>query len=203
MCSSAHVLHVHLKVNFITTISDRQFKLFSVVLLQFDKPGARDNYDYPDMAKEAGTHSNNYSGRCSVAQKMIWMCVWHVCKCFMTLCLHPVSGQKALADAGIQYSDIEQACVGYVYGKFQMKCVRSSQMKSFGWWKILFVIIRIKMIHLLLLSRGSFRGLHMWSEGHLSQPGPNRDPYHQRQQQLLHRLHSPLYGPAANPGRWV
>uniref|UniRef100_A0A673AUW2 Sterol carrier protein 2 n=1 Tax=Sphaeramia orbicularis TaxID=375764 RepID=A0A673AUW2_9TELE len=44
----------------------------------FDKPGARDNYDYPDMAKEAG--------------------------------------QKALADAGIPYSAVEQACVGYVYG---------------------------------------------------------------------------------------
>lgn len=26
------------------------------VLLQFDKPGARDNYDYPDMAKEAGAY---------------------------------------------------------------------------------------------------------------------------------------------------
>lgn len=60
---------------YITTVSDRQFKHFSVVLLQFDKPGARDNYDYPDMAKEAGAYSNNYSGRCSVAQKMIWMSV--------------------------------------------------------------------------------------------------------------------------------
>lgn len=28
------------------------------VLLQFDKPGARDNYDYPDMAKEAGAYLN-------------------------------------------------------------------------------------------------------------------------------------------------
>jgi len=27
------------------------------------------------------------------------------------------SGQKALADAGIPYSAVEQACVGYVYGK--------------------------------------------------------------------------------------
>lgn len=40
--------------------------------------------------------------------------------CVPTLCLHPASGQKALADAGIQYSDIEQACVGYVYGKIQV-----------------------------------------------------------------------------------
>lgn len=28
-----------------------------------------------------------------------------------------ILGQKALADAGIPYSAIEQACVGYVYGK--------------------------------------------------------------------------------------
>lgn len=32
-----------------------------VVLLQFDKPGARDNYDYPDMAKEAGADSNSHT----------------------------------------------------------------------------------------------------------------------------------------------
>uniref|UniRef100_A0AAQ5X5E3 Sterol carrier protein 2 n=1 Tax=Amphiprion ocellaris TaxID=80972 RepID=A0AAQ5X5E3_AMPOC len=50
----------------------------SCTFKHFDKPGARENYDYPDMAKEAG--------------------------------------QKALADAGIPYSAIEQACVGYVYG---------------------------------------------------------------------------------------
>uniref|UniRef100_A0A8P4KG57 Sterol carrier protein 2 n=1 Tax=Dicentrarchus labrax TaxID=13489 RepID=A0A8P4KG57_DICLA len=47
-------------------------------MTKFDKPGVRDNYDYPDMTKEAG--------------------------------------QNALADAGIPYSAIEQACVGYVYG---------------------------------------------------------------------------------------
>lgn len=28
-----------------------------------------------------------------------------------------ILGQNALADAGIPYSAIEQACVGYVYGK--------------------------------------------------------------------------------------
>ncbi|KAJ8378487.1 hypothetical protein AAFF_G00239510 [Aldrovandia affinis] len=49
-----------------------------VGMTKFEKPGARDEFDYPDMAKEAG--------------------------------------QKALADAGIPYSAIEQACVGYVYG---------------------------------------------------------------------------------------
>ncbi|XP_022610680.1 non-specific lipid-transfer protein [Seriola dumerili] len=52
--------------------------VIGVGMTKFDKPGARDNSDYPDMAKEAG--------------------------------------QKALADAGIPYSAIEQACVGYVYG---------------------------------------------------------------------------------------
>ncbi|XP_019967927.1 sterol carrier protein 2 [Paralichthys olivaceus] len=52
--------------------------VIGVGLTKFDKPGARENYDYPDMAKEAG--------------------------------------QMALADAGIPYSAIEQACVGYVYG---------------------------------------------------------------------------------------
>ncbi|XP_072220399.1 sterol carrier protein 2 [Leuresthes tenuis] len=52
--------------------------VIGVGMTKFDKPGARDDYDYPDMAKEAG--------------------------------------QKALADAGIPYSAIEQACVGYVYG---------------------------------------------------------------------------------------
>ncbi|XP_041659880.1 sterol carrier protein 2 [Cheilinus undulatus] len=49
-----------------------------VGMTKFDKPGARGDYDYPEMAKEAG--------------------------------------QKALADAAIPYSAIEQACVGYVYG---------------------------------------------------------------------------------------
>lgn len=52
--------------------------VIGVGMTKFDKPGARGNYDYPDMAKEAG--------------------------------------QKALADAGVPYSSIEQACVGYVYG---------------------------------------------------------------------------------------
>uniref|UniRef100_A0A8C6U4D4 Sterol carrier protein 2 n=1 Tax=Neogobius melanostomus TaxID=47308 RepID=A0A8C6U4D4_9GOBI len=52
--------------------------VIGVGMTKFDKPGARDDYDYPDMAKEAG--------------------------------------QKALADAKVPYSAIEQACVGYVYG---------------------------------------------------------------------------------------
>src|SRR5437667_4853221 len=46
-------------------------------MTKFEKPGSR-NWDYPDMAKEAG--------------------------------------EKALADAGIPYSEIEQVAVGYCYG---------------------------------------------------------------------------------------
>lgn len=50
-----------------------------ILVFQFEKPGRREDFDYPQMAAEA------------VA--------------------------KALEDACIQHADIEQACVGYVYGK--------------------------------------------------------------------------------------
>jgi sterol carrier protein 2 len=50
-----------------------------VGMTKFEKPGAREGWDYPQMAEEAGT--------------------------------------KALEDAGIPYDEIEQACVGYVYGE--------------------------------------------------------------------------------------
>ncbi|KAH0618611.1 hypothetical protein JD844_017982 [Phrynosoma platyrhinos] len=56
----------------------RRVFVVGVGMTKFEKPGTRDNFDYPDMAKEAG--------------------------------------QKALADAGIPYSAVEQACVGYVNG---------------------------------------------------------------------------------------
>ena len=49
-----------------------------VGMTKFEKPGARD-WDYPDMAREAGT--------------------------------------AALADAGIDYREVQQAYVGYVYGE--------------------------------------------------------------------------------------
>ncbi|KAM6918784.1 sterol carrier protein 2 [Xenentodon cancila] len=52
--------------------------VIGVGMTKFDKPGARGDFDYPEMAKEAG--------------------------------------ERALADAGVPYSAIEQACVGYVYG---------------------------------------------------------------------------------------
>lgn len=56
----------------------RRVFVIGVGMTKFEKPGRRENFDYPDMAKEAGL--------------------------------------KALADAGIPYSEVEQAAVGYVYG---------------------------------------------------------------------------------------
>ena len=49
-----------------------------VGMTKFEKPGRREGWDYPDMARESGT--------------------------------------KALADAGVEYSQIEQGYVGYVAG---------------------------------------------------------------------------------------
>nr|XP_056700949.1 sterol carrier protein 2 [Euleptes europaea] len=56
----------------------RRVFVVGVGMTKFEKPGSREDFDYPNMAKEAG--------------------------------------QKALADAGIPYSAVEQAYVGYVYG---------------------------------------------------------------------------------------
>ncbi len=56
----------------------RKVYVVGVGMTKFEKPGSK-AWDYPDMAKEAGT--------------------------------------KALEDAGIPYSEIEQAAVGYVYGE--------------------------------------------------------------------------------------
>ena len=55
----------------------RKVYVVGVGMTKFEKPGSKE-WDYPDMAKEAG--------------------------------------EKALADAGIAYDLIEQACVGYCYG---------------------------------------------------------------------------------------
>jgi len=49
-----------------------------VGMTKFEKPGRRENWDYPDMAYEAG--------------------------------------KKALADSGVNYNEIKQVVVGYVYG---------------------------------------------------------------------------------------
>ncbi|XP_060087815.1 sterol carrier protein 2 [Heteronotia binoei] len=56
----------------------RRVFVIGVGMTKFEKPGSREDFDYPNMAEEAG--------------------------------------QKALADAGIPYSAVEQAYVGYVYG---------------------------------------------------------------------------------------
>jgi acetyl-CoA acetyltransferase len=56
----------------------RKVYVIGVGMTKFEKPGSK-AWDYPDMAKEAGT--------------------------------------KALDDAGIPYSEVEQAVVGYVYGE--------------------------------------------------------------------------------------
>ena len=50
-----------------------------VGMTKFEKPGRREGWDYPDMARESGT--------------------------------------KALEDAGIDYTEVEQGYVGYVYGE--------------------------------------------------------------------------------------
>lgn len=56
----------------------RKVYVVGVGMTKFEKPGRRDDFDYPDMAKEAVT--------------------------------------KALADAGLPYTAIQQATVGYCYG---------------------------------------------------------------------------------------
>ncbi len=50
-----------------------------VGMTKFEKPGRRENWDYPDMARE--------------------------------------SGGKALDDAGIDYRQVQEGYVGYVYGE--------------------------------------------------------------------------------------
>lgn len=59
-------------------MADKVF-VVGVGMTKFEKPGRRENWDYPDMAREAGT--------------------------------------KAMDDAGIDYSQIDEAYVGYVYGE--------------------------------------------------------------------------------------
>ncbi|MBX7451170.1 lipid-transfer protein [Mycolicibacterium sp. 3033] len=59
-------------------MSQRVF-VIGVGMTKFEKPGSREGWDYPDMARESGT--------------------------------------KALADAGIDFDEIDEAYVGYVYGE--------------------------------------------------------------------------------------
>jgi len=61
--------------------SKRSDKVYvvGVGMTKFEKPGRREGWDYPDMARESGT--------------------------------------KAIQDSGIDYSEVEQGYVGYVYGE--------------------------------------------------------------------------------------
>jgi acetyl-CoA acyltransferase len=61
-----------------TQVKNRVF-VVGVGMTKFEKPGRREGWDYPQMAKESGTN--------------------------------------ALADAGIEFDEIEEAYVGYVYGE--------------------------------------------------------------------------------------
>lgn len=59
--------------------SSNKVYVIGVGMTKFEKPGRREGWDYPDMARESGT--------------------------------------KALRDAGIDYREVEQGYVGYVYGE--------------------------------------------------------------------------------------
>lgn len=112
-----------------------------------------------------------------------------------TVC-HCVAGEKALADAGIPYSAIEQACVGYVYGKsmsggfHNMYHLETTFSENYTNYTLVMKYLNIY----------STRRLHMWTESHISQLGPDWHPHRERQQQLLHRLHRALHGTAARFG---
>lgn len=58
--------------------SNNRVFVIGVGMTKFEKPGRRENWDYPDMAREAGT--------------------------------------AALADAGVEFAQVDEAYVGYVYG---------------------------------------------------------------------------------------
>ena len=94
-----------------------------MLCLQFEKPGRREDFDYPDMAKEAGKEYWSTDAPCTENLKSIYPS--SVCVCVislslsLSLSLSPAT--KALKDAKVDYSDIEQAVVGYVYGTFEIE----------------------------------------------------------------------------------
>ena len=57
-------------------------------MTKFEKPGRREGWDYPDMARESGT--------------------------------------KALEDAGIDFSEVQQGFVGYVRGRLDVRATGRS-----------------------------------------------------------------------------
>lgn len=66
----------------IVSMKKIRFILKTTFELQFEKPGRRENFDYPEMAKESVT--------------------------------------RALEDAKIEYKEVKQAVVGYVYGNYHV-----------------------------------------------------------------------------------
>lgn len=106
-----------------------------LVSFQFEKPGRRENFDYPDMALEAMT--------------------------------------KALNDSKIDYHEIQQAAVGYVYGgsiAYSVLNLRDTFEASFQ-----FQSAQSKLV------RSQCRRLNLWSEG-IVPMRVNRHPHLQRQQ---------------------
>ena len=63
-----------------------------VGMTKFEKPGRREGWDYPQMAKESGT--------------------------------------KALEDAGIDYAEVEQAYVGYVVRRLDVRAARALRARA-------------------------------------------------------------------------
>lgn len=83
--SKDNVLHKFASINSVKIKIKLQYNHATIIYCpQFEKPGRRPNFDYPDMIKESVT--------------------------------------KALADAKIQYREVDQACVGYVFGIITTAC---------------------------------------------------------------------------------
>ena len=79
----------------------RRVFVVGVGMTNFEKPGKREEFDFPDMARYFFI---SYNVKVAV-QKMTSFCV-----------KQRESVTSALADCGLKCEDIEQAAVGYVYG---------------------------------------------------------------------------------------
>ena len=79
MVLTLSIFFLHVELN--TIDFDIVVNLIEIIVFfsQFEKPGRRDDFDYPQMAQE--------------------------------------SVSKALNDSKVSYKDVQQACVGYVYGE--------------------------------------------------------------------------------------
>ena len=80
----------------------------------FEKPGARKKFDYPDMVRRHcrwGTARHEL--RCGWRGIVDAVAVWRNAATVLNRRQVREAGKKALADAKIDYSLVEQACVGY------------------------------------------------------------------------------------------